>query len=216
VAKDAYLDMYVYDTELSTRFTRKHLGIITVKNDHERIRETVELINIAKAEFKAEVQTIGDEEAKFEAVHKALPGLVTSTAYRSIPIKDNVKAVYFNWAKRARSEKVDTEKLIQQIKDGTGKGAYLSPAKRLRELILLNDHKHRTLRFKRPINVRPECSIRDNQDTLKGTTVGLPIIILADEPVRFTPLGNYDLKTTQASQRSQWKLIIPRLNLYSL
>jgi DNA replication terminus site-binding protein len=215
VAKQAFLDMYVYDTEMSTRFTQKHLGLITVKSHHDPIREIVQSINLAKAQFQAEIQTLGDEEEKFEAVHKALPGLVTSTAYRCIHIKEHVKAVYLNWAKRPRSEKFDVPALIKHIEDGTGKGAFLTPIQRQRELMLINDNRHRTLRFRRPIKVRPECSVRDVQGTLKGTTVGLPFIILADKPTHFTALENYDASLAPTTKPGNWQQLIPRLNLYA-
>ena len=214
--KEAYLDMFVYDTELSTRFTRKHLGLITVTDHHERIRELVMAINNKKDAFKAEVQLQGDEQEKFNAVHKALPGLVTHTAYRHIPIRENVKALYFNWARRVRSEKVDPKALLEHIQNGTGKAASLTVEERERAMLNLVKHQHHTLRIKRPITVRPECSIKDIYNTLKGTTVGLPIIVLADTKVHFTPLGHYDKLTHKKANIKRYTPVIPKLYLYAI
>lgn len=217
LAQQAFLEMHIYNNNLSTRFTRKHLGLITISTHKEEIIQLCDSINHAKDEFKSEVQTLGNEDEKFKEVHKALPGLVTSMAYRKIHYRENVKTLYFNWAQRSRSEKVNVDKLTEQLENGTGKAAFRTLEQRERELALLDEHKDKTLRYKRPINVRPECSIRSNENKLLGITVGNPIIVFSENKVKFTTLKTYDsLTKSNKVSRSQWECIIPRLNLYAM
>ncbi|MDU0352532.1 DNA replication terminus site-binding protein [Paraglaciecola aquimarina] len=200
LAQQAFIDMHIYDSNLSTRFTRKHLGLITINSHQGDIIQLCNSINRAKDEFKSEVQTLGNEDEKFKEVHKALPGLVTSMAYRKIHYRENVKTLYFNWAKRSRSEKVNIDKLIEQLENGTGKAAFRNLAQRERELAILDEHRHRTLRYKRPINIRPECSIRSNDNKMLGMTVGNPIIVFSPNSIRFTPLNTYSPSLNPVNQ----------------
>lgn len=202
--KSSFLDFYCPDDNRSTRLTKKYAGFI-VLNYSEKVEEAIGSYNNAKSLFKDAVQALGNRDIKFEVIHQLFPLLSTSTSYRKLITLSEIDSIYFNWSSRVRSEKIsyeDAKSKLERLLYNTNKALYPDVYESIQlEELELTKHKNVELRIKRPIRVRPECSIRQN-GVLTGTTPGLPLILFQNKKVHYTPLSNFDSNTRKLKKSS--------------
>lgn len=86
---NAFSDMYK-KPGLSSRVLKRHPGLLVIKEANKQaIIDRIAQVNSAKAAFKNCILAIDNNDARFEAVHNAMPNLITLAAYRKILVKLN-------------------------------------------------------------------------------------------------------------------------------
>ena len=78
---NSFTDIYKKEG-LSSRVLKRHPGLLVIKNaNKEALNNRIAQVNKAKADFKACIVAIDNNDARFEAVHNAMPNLITLAAY---------------------------------------------------------------------------------------------------------------------------------------
>ncbi|AXR06676.1 DNA replication terminus site-binding protein [Salinimonas sediminis] len=219
-ALDAFKDMHVYDGKLSRRFVQKYPGLIPLSCSWETIEPYVEALNTAKHGFKAEVQKFEGPDEKFYEVHDRFHYLITTMAYRKVyAFQGDYKAFYFNWSRRPRVETDTKENWLERLE----RARATVPAKYSRESWYAVLDSERTLlestpgeKFsaRRPIKLRPECSVRNQKGQMLGYSAGMPFLLTENSyRPKVSPLTDY-IRKPASSNSTKWELILPRIHLY--
>ncbi len=190
------------------------------------ITSRVEAVNRQKQAFRALVQQLDDKDKKFTLVHDTFPGLITLQVYRQLALLPYAASrLGFTWANKQIIQKVDKNKLVEQLMQSR-----LSPPP------LVNEHTwqqcidreiydvkrlpaHTELRLRRPVKTHPMVNVRwqeplsPRQQQFKAH---LPLLLCQDELPAITPLCNYP--PTKVRQRRAARIggepLIPRLHIY--
>lgn len=95
---NAFSDMYK-KPGLSSRVLKRHPGLLVIKEANKQaIIDRIAQVNSAKAAFKNCILAIDNNDARFEAVHNAMPNLITLAAYRKIHSEiESHFSVRFTW-----------------------------------------------------------------------------------------------------------------------
>ncbi|WP_232365189.1 DNA replication terminus site-binding protein [Salinimonas marina] len=220
MAAQAFKDMYVYDNDLSRRFVQKYPGLIPLSCEQATIEPVITGLNEAKAAFKAEVQKYEDAEQKFFEVHDRFHYLITTMAYRKVyTFCGNYKAFYFNWSRRPRVETDTRDNWLERIERAKATipakhNQYSWYAALEQEKNLVNESRAEKLSIRRPIKLRPECSVRDEEGKMLGHSAGLPFLLTeAEHRPRVSELKNYT-RTPVKTRSGKWQLLLPRIHLY--
>lgn len=216
----AFGDLYIPDDNISRRFVPKYPGLLALDCSWEALDEITTRINVAKKEFKASVQLLGDEEEKFRAIHERHQHLITLMAYRQInAFRGDYDAFYFNWSRRPRGEsrtKTECEDYLNRsygtVPKGVNKDAWYQILDNNKTT--LSNAKYVKYSFRRPIKLRPECSVRSLDKKMLSYSAGLPFLIAECKQLpRCSELKDYE-RTEPKTRSGKWTLIIPRLHLY--
>lgn len=219
-ALEAFKDMYVFDNNMSRRFVQKYPGLIALSCSWHAVTEIVEKINLAKNNFRQEVQKYEGAEEKFYGVHDRFNYLITTMAYRHIfAFRGDYKGFYFNWSRRCRSETRSADEWILRL----DKARYTIPANHTQVSwnALIDSEQQQIaacgaqkLSMRRPNKLRPECSVRDADGAMQGRSASLPFLIAehTNKP-NVTMLKDYCKKAEPASS-SNWQLVAARPRLY--
>ena len=217
---EAFRDMYVFNNELSRRFVQKYPGILPLACPAGTIEPTLSALNTAKQAFKQEVQKFDGPDEKFFEVHDRFNYLITTMAYRKIyHFNGDYKAFYFNWSRRPRVESDTRQNWLDKLE----RARATIPANHTREswyalldadIQKVSEVMQPKLSVRRPIKLRPECSVRDKENKMLGYSAGLPFILtgFTDKP-RVTTLKDYVRKPPQ-THTANWQLVVPRMHLY--
>lgn len=225
-AIEGYRQWYI-QPNVSTKASFRLPGFLVLpRSAKEDLTAIVERINTLKSQFKAQVQEVEGRDQKFTLVHDALPGLITLQVYRHLVLLPHVASrLGFTWANKQIIQKVDKEKLVQQLM-----AARYTPPPLVDEQTWLHavereiyDVKRLSaeieLRLRRPVKTHPMVNVRwqaDVRPRQRQVKAHLPLLLCQDELPAITPLSDYppvNIRKRRAAQITDEPLI-PRLHIY--
>ncbi len=221
---DAFLDLFKKD-EISTKVMKRHPGIIVVNSaEAETLIKTIELVNVAKKKFKNTILNLGNNDKKFEIVHKAIPQLITLAAYRNIHYEINAPySVRFTWMNK-HSIKLLTKKDALKLLDNSYQYGQSNIFKDSswhelvnKEILRITELSDKTkLRIRRPTRVSPQVNVRFNAKSRYHVSAALPFIIINASPdIKLGTLKNY-CKKSKDPRKVESNFLIERLYMESV
>ncbi len=197
---DSFHD-YFRDDEISGRVLQRHPGIMVVNGDEKHsLVGHIEQLNKAKEEFKKLVLTIENSDARFEAVHAAIPGLVTLALYRKIHFETQVPySLRFTWMHKHATKMLTREQAMEML-DGSARYNNPRMIDQASWLALVQREKARIaslksgekLRIRRPTRVSPQVNVRFSATHRYHVSAALPFILFTREPnIKFGDLPDY-------------------------
>lgn len=211
------------DDGMSKKAAFRLPGYIQVNSDNNKeIFALVQSLNKHKDQFKDAVLRLPNAKKKFDVVHDLFPCLVTKQMYRKLHcVEGDVLRAGFFWTQRFVTNKTDKIKVIDKLNKHKKTPPVNSNITEWEEFIkseisLINElDDDIELRYKRVAKVTPMVNVWTNKN--RQFSAHLPIIILGGEPIKVSPLINYDA-TFKRCVRSDAKIygapILERLNLY--
>ncbi|WP_105213960.1 DNA replication terminus site-binding protein [Pseudoalteromonas sp. T1lg22] len=218
--KNSFLDFHK-DGELSGKLAKRHPGIVLLPRASFATFEPYLLkINELKTEFKQKVLTLDNNDARFDAVHSAVPGLMTLAFYRHIHFEAySPYSVRFTWMQK-HSTKSLTRKLALTMLERSS--AYSNPRMidQQQWQILVEQEKRKVaslaenekLRIRRPIRVTPEVNVRFADNRRYHVSGALPFIVFDDNPeIKLGELKDYQPK--EDPRKRDYEYLVERLYL---
>ncbi|MBQ4813224.1 DNA replication terminus site-binding protein [Pseudoalteromonas luteoviolacea] len=220
---NGYKDVFVGNKKSGKILTR-HPGIISIKDPDLSLKARLVEVNKAKQSFKESILEINNNDARFEAVHNAVPNLITLAAYRKIHFEDAIPySVRFTWMKKHSSLTLSKKEALEMLNKSSG---YSNPrvidqqnwmqiveSEKLRVGSLNEKSK---LRIKRPTRVTPEVNIRFTAKNRYHVSAALPFILL--NPQQETKIGELtDYSSSNVDVRKKdYSYLIERIYLENL
>lgn len=216
----AYRDYFLKDGQ-SGKIIQRHPGLILV-NDHSKIIEQrLKQVNQAKLDFKNQILAITGNDARFEAVHAAIPSLITLAAYRLIHFEANAPtSVRFTWMQKHSTKNLTKEQALQLLNRSS---SYSNPRMidQASWVNLVENEKFRVaslshtdkLRIRRPTRVTPEVNVRFEDKSRYHVSGALPFIILnPTEKLKLGELTDYNADTKDPRKR-EYNYLVERIYL---
>ncbi len=218
---NSFSDMYK-KSGLSSRVLKRHPGLLVIKNaDKQALHNRIAQVNKAKATFKECILAIDSNDARFEAVHNAIPNLITLAAYRKIHSEsESPFSVRFTWMHK-HATKTLTKKMALEMLDKSAsyrnprmidqqKWQSLVAQEQLRVASLGEKEK---LRIRRPTRVSPQVNVRYTAQNRYHVSAALPFILINPEPdVKLGILPDYQKPDTHPRKR-EYDFLVDRLYL---
>ncbi len=218
---NSFSDMYK-KSGLSSRVLKRHPGLLVIKNaDKHALNNRIAQVNKAKATFKECILAIDSNDARFEAVHNAIPNLITLAAYRKIHSEsESPFSVRFTWMHK-HATKTLTKKMALEMLDKSAsyrnprmidqqKWQSLVAQEQLRVASLGEKEK---LRIRRPTRVSPQVNVRYTAQNRYHVSAALPFILINPEPdVKLGILPDYQKPETHPRKR-EYDFLVDRLYL---
>ncbi len=218
---NSFSDMYK-KSGLSSRVLKRHPGLLVIKNaDKQALNNRIAQVNKAKATFKECILAIDSNDARFEAVHNAIPNLITLAAYRKIHSEsESPFSVRFTWMHK-HATKTLTKKMALEMLDKSAsyrnprmidqqKWQSLVAQEQLRVASLGEKEK---LRIRRPTRVSPQVNVRYTAQNRYHVSAALPFILINPEPdVKLGILPDYQKPETHPRKR-EYDFLVDRLYL---
>ncbi|MBQ4833336.1 DNA replication terminus site-binding protein [Pseudoalteromonas sp. MMG010] len=218
---NAYLNIYTKAGQ-SSKVLKRYPGVLVLKNpDTTAIKNRIMQVNQAKADFKACVLSIDNNDARFEAVHNAIPNLITLAAYRKIHCEvDSPFSVRFTWMHK-HATKTLTKKLALEMLEKSA--SYNNPRMIDQHswLALVEQEKmrvaslseHEKLRIRRPTRVSPQVNVRYTAKQRYHVSAALPFILINPQPdVKIGELKHYE-KPQNHPRKREYDFLVDRLYL---
>ncbi|MCO7187592.1 MULTISPECIES: DNA replication terminus site-binding protein [unclassified Pseudoalteromonas] len=216
----SFKDLFL-DKKESGKVLTRHPGLLLVNDPKSEIRNRLVEINLAKDAFKELVLEIANNDARFEAVHSAVPGLVTLAAYRKIHFEHTVPySVRFTWMTKHSTKTLSKKAaldILQRSSQYTNPRAIdqnnwqsIVEQERLRVSSLSSSAK---LRIRRPTRVSPEVNVRFSAKNRYHVSGALPFVLL--NPQKETKIGelkNYIREDTDP-RKKEYNYLIERIYL---
>ncbi|MEC8224562.1 MAG: DNA replication terminus site-binding protein, partial [Pseudomonadota bacterium] len=207
---------------LSSRVLKRHPGLLVLKDvDKQHFIARINQLNKAKADFKNSVIAIDNNDARFEAVHNAVPNLITLAAYRKIHFEtESPYSVRFTWMHK-HATKTLTKKMALAMLDKSA--SYSNPrmidqhawqalvAQEQSRVASLGDKEK--LRIRRPTRVSPQVNVRYTAKNRYHVSAALPFILINPEPdVKLGTLTDYQ-KPESHPRKREYDFLVDRLYL---
>lgn len=218
---NSFTDIYKKDS-LSSRVLKRHPGILVIKNaDVTALTSRIQQVNKAKAAFKECVLAIDNNDARFEAVHNAVPNLITLAAYRKIHAQsESPFSVRFTWMHKHATKTLTKKMALEMLDKSAGyrnprmidqqKWQSLVAQEQLRVASLGEKEK---LRIRRPTRVSPQVNVRYTAENRYHVSAALPFILINPQPdVKLGTLPNYQ-KPESHPRKKEYDFLVDRLYL---
>ncbi|WP_091980809.1 DNA replication terminus site-binding protein [Pseudoalteromonas denitrificans] len=217
----AFNDFYKKNN-LSGRIIKRHPGIIALESKKpELIESRIKQINSAKNELKKIIVNAGNNDARFDLVHSAVPNLITLCAYRNIHFESQSPySIRFTWMNKHSIKllsKSDALSLLNNSETfGNSKVIDLLAWQQLvqkEKLNIASIKDSEKLRIRRPTRVSPQVNIRYDAKNRYHVSAALPFILInPEENVKYGTLKNY-IKPEHHPRKKQTHYLIERLYL---
>ena len=216
----AYQDLFLQD-KASGKLVQRYPGLLLINDRHNNIKSRLQAVNKAKDEFKKAILEIENNDARFEAVHAAVPDLLTLAAYRKIHFESETPySVRFTWMKKHATKLLSKKVALEMLNRSSN---YANPRMIDQEqwLQLVEQEKYRVaslaedtkLRIRRPTRVTPEVNVRFSAQNRYHVSAALPFIILNPSPeTKLGELSNYTQNESHPRKR-QYNFLVDRIYL---
>ncbi|WP_289076621.1 DNA replication terminus site-binding protein [uncultured Pseudoalteromonas sp.] len=218
---NSFTDIYKKES-LSSRVLKRHPGLLVLKNaDVAALTSRIQQVNKAKAAFKECVLAIDNNDARFEAVHNAVPNLITLAAYRKIHFQsESPFSVRFTWMHKHATKTLTKKMALEMLDKSAGyrnprmidqqKWQSLVAQEQIRVASLGEKEK---LRIRRPTRVSPQVNVRYTAENRYHVSAALPFILINPQPdVKLGTLPDYQ-KPESHPRKKEYDFLVDRLYL---
>ena len=216
---NSFTDIYKKES-LSSRVLKRHPGLLVLKNaDVAALTSRIQQVNKAKAAFKECVLAIDNTDARFEAVHNAVPNLITLAAYRKIHFQsESPFSVRFTWMHKHATKTLTKKMALEMLDKSAGyrnprmidqqKWQSLVAQEQMRVASLGEKEK---LRIRRPTRVSPQVNVRYTAENRYHVSAALPFILINPQPdVKLGTLPDYQ-KPESHPRKKEYDFLVDRL-----
>ncbi|WP_404344232.1 DNA replication terminus site-binding protein [Pseudoalteromonas mariniglutinosa] len=218
---NSYADIYK-KPNLSSRVLKRHPGLLILQDvDQLKVKARIAQINKAKSDFKQCILGIDNNDARFEAVHNAIPNLITLAAYRKIHFETaSPYSVRFTWMHKHSTKTLSKKLALEMLAKSA---SYSNPrmidqqtwqtlvAQEQSRVASLGDKEK--LRIRRPTRVSPQVNIRYTAKNRYHVSAALPFIMInPTADVKFGTLGDYQ-KVDSHPRKREYDFLVDRLYL---
>ncbi|TMO62966.1 DNA replication terminus site-binding protein [Pseudoalteromonas aurantia] len=216
----AYKDIFL-DEKISGKVLLRHPGIILINDETNTLQARLKEVNKAKEDFKNAILQIENNDARFEAVHSAIPNLMTLAAYRKIHSElGEPYSVRFTWMTKHATRTLTKDAALEMLSKSSN---YNNPRMIDQEswLSLVQKEKVRVanlpekskLRIRRPTRVSPEVNVRFTAENRYHVSAALPFILF--NPSKNTKIGtlrHYE-KVENHPRKREYNFLVDRIYL---